>query len=89
LIAYCIAMKVANIAQLKNRLSEYLAAVRLGEIVEVRKRNVPIAQLIPVRPDRANRTVLGRGRGTGRILGDVTGPIIASTDWDMLGGEPQ
>jgi prevent-host-death family protein len=82
-------MKVANIAELKNRLSEYLAAVRLGEIVEVRKRNVPIARLIPVRPDRTNRTVLGRGRGTGRILGDVTEPIMPSTDWDMLGGEPQ
>ncbi|MCY4635918.1 MAG: type II toxin-antitoxin system prevent-host-death family antitoxin [Acidobacteria bacterium] len=50
-------MKVANIAEFKNHLREYLAAVAAGEEVEIRKRNVPLARgADPVRlPDAATR----------------------------------
>ena len=36
------AMKIANIAEFKNHLSECLAAVANGEQVEVRLRSAPI-----------------------------------------------
>jgi prevent-host-death family protein len=84
-MAYYIAMKVANIAELKNRISEYLAAVERGEEIEVRKRNVPIARIIPIRSQTSNQTKLGCGKGTGRIIGDITEPLMSEDDWEMLG----
>jgi antitoxin (DNA-binding transcriptional repressor) of toxin-antitoxin stability system len=44
------AMKTANIAEIKNHLSEILALVEAGEEVEVRRRNIPIARRIPSQP---------------------------------------
>jgi len=41
------AMKHTNVSGLKARLSEFLAAARRGETVEVRDRNTPIALLVP------------------------------------------
>ena len=70
------AMKVANIAEFKNHLSEYLAAVADGEEVEIRKRNTPLARVVPIRSPGRNRTVLGRGAGTVVVRGDLTEPMI-------------
>ncbi|MGA2377858.1 MAG: type II toxin-antitoxin system prevent-host-death family antitoxin [Spirochaetia bacterium] len=82
-------MKIANIAELKNRISEYFAAVENGEEIEVRKRNVPIARIVPIQKARANKTILGCGRESGRIYGDITEPFIPEDDWEMLGkGKP-
>ncbi len=77
-------MKVANIAEFKSKISKYLSDVEKGEEVEVRKRNVPIARIVPVRKPSANMTKLGCGKGTGRINADPTKPFIPETDWDML-----
>jgi prevent-host-death family protein len=77
-------MKVANIAEFKNKISQYLADVEKGEEVEVRKRNVPIARVVPVRKPSVNLTKLGCGKGTGRIHADPTEPFIPEADWDML-----
>ena len=38
-MAYDMAMKIANIAEFKNHLSEYLAAVANGEEVELLRRD--------------------------------------------------
>jgi prevent-host-death family protein len=78
------AMKIANIGELKNRISEFISAVEKGEEVEVRKRNVPIARIIPIGKGRANTTKLGRGKGTGRVLGGLTEPLIPERSWEML-----
>jgi len=83
-MAYYMAMKVANIAELKNRLSKYLAVVEQGEEVEVRKRNVPVARIVPIKGTKINRTKLDRGRGTAKIKGDLTEPLIPPDDWEML-----
>lgn len=81
---YIIDMKIANIAEFKNRLSEYLALVVQGEEIEVRKYNIPIAKVIPVyRPGR-NKTRLGCGRGSVKIAADLTEPLIPGNDWEML-----
>jgi prevent-host-death family protein len=41
------AMKRANVSELKARLSSYLAAVRRGETVIVCDRQTPVARLVP------------------------------------------
>ncbi|RLE32433.1 MAG: type II toxin-antitoxin system prevent-host-death family antitoxin [Acidobacteria bacterium] len=83
-LAYIMGMKIANIAEFKNSLSSYLAAVALGEEVEIRKRNIPIARVVPVQTQRKNETVLGCGRGSVRINGDLTDPLMPENDWEML-----
>ena len=78
-------MIVVNIAELKNNLSKYIAVSEKGEEITICKRNIPIAKIIPV-PGTAhkNRTQLGCGRGSVRILSDLTVPLIPEKDWDML-----
>ena len=78
------AMKIANIAEFKNHLSSFLAAVEAGEEVEVRKRNIPVARVVPVVNRHKNRTVLGCGRGSVVTIGDLTEPQIPESDWKML-----
>jgi prevent-host-death family protein len=78
------AMKIANIAELKSKISEYLSAVENGEEIEVRKRNVPIARIVPIDKPAANKTKLGCGRETGKIIGDITEPFMPDEDWEML-----
>jgi prevent-host-death family protein len=41
-------MKTANIAELKNGLSAYLAEVKRGGQVLVSERNVPFAKIVPI-----------------------------------------
>jgi len=79
-------MKVANIAELKNRLSEYLSLVEKGEDVEIRKRNIPIARIVPLRCRLASPGPLGSGAGTVRIRGSLTEPLIPPGAWGLLGG---
>jgi len=52
-------MKTANVAEFKNQLSRFLALVVQGEEIEVRKHNVPLSRLVPINPQRKNRTILG------------------------------
>ena len=78
-------MKDANIADLKNNLSKYLAYVEKGESVRICKRNIPIARLTPLEPEsRVNRTQLGCGLGTVTIHADITEPMIPEGSWEML-----
>jgi len=82
--AYIMAMKVANIAEFKNSLSRFIADVERGEEVEIRRRNLPVARVVPIPSSAGNETKLGRGSGTARIRGDLTEPMIPATDWEML-----
>lgn len=43
-------MRVAGVAELKTRLSEYLASVRKGEEITITDRGKPIARLVPMDP---------------------------------------
>jgi len=83
-IDYYMAMKIANVAELKDKLSEYLAFVEQGEEIEIRKRNVPIARVVPIKPKARNKTLLGCGIGTGVIHGDLTGPLVPESAWNMI-----
>lgn len=77
-------MKTTNIGELKDNLSKYISLVEQGEIVEICKRNTPIAKIIPHDSMKsANQTKLGCGIGTVKILGDLTEPFIPYETWDM------
>ena len=84
-LAYILAMKKANIGELKDNLSNFISFVEQGEVVEICKRNIPIALLVPHGSKKAgNRTQLGCGLGTVKAKGDLTEPLIPEDSWDML-----
>ncbi len=58
-------MRQVRIAELKARLSEYLRTVRRGETIAVMDREVPVAQIVPVR-DRTTLRVRKPAPGTPR-----------------------
>ncbi len=85
-MAYILAMKVANIGELKNNLSKFIGFVEQGEVVQICKRNVPVAKLVPHESKKTgNHTRLGCGEGTVKIKGDLTEALIPEENWDMLG----
>ena len=83
-MAYILAMKTANIGQLKDNLSKFLRFVEKGEAIAICKRNIPIALLVPHGPRKTgNRTKLGCGIGTVHIKEDLTEPMISEDSWEM------
>ena len=77
-------MKTANIGELKDNFSKFIGFVEQGEVVEICKRNVPIALLVPHNSKKTgNDTKLGCGKGTVQIKGDLTEPLIPEDSWDM------
>ena len=80
-------MTTANIAELKSHFSRYLNLVEHGEPVQICKRNVAVAQIVPITAKKKNKTKLDCGKGTVVVHGDLTEPAIDSTDWKMLGGD--
>ncbi len=72
-------MKTAKTAEFKAHLSEYLAAVRLGEVVIVCDRNTPIARVEPIQSSPGLRI-----RKATRPLSDLDemepGPPLTTAD---------
>ena len=71
-------------------VSEFKAKC-LGLIEEVRKTRKsirltrfgePVAELVPAKPEKPAKRVLGTGAGTAKILGDIVGPTGSFDDWD-------
>lgn len=86
--AYFMYMKSANIAEFKDHLGKYLAIVEQGESVQLCRRNVPLALIIPARRETTvNKTRLGCGKGSVVIETDLTEPVFSLEDWSMLQGE--
>lgn len=80
-------MKSANILELKNHLSQFLRAVESGEEVEVCKRNVPFARIVPLHGKEKNRTKLGCALNSVIVRCDLTEPAMPEDEWEMLKGE--
>jgi prevent-host-death family protein len=53
-----LAMRSVNVAELKNRLSTYLAYAKSGEVIVIRDRNLPVAKLIPFTAEDASEEEL-------------------------------
>ena len=77
-------METANIAEFKKHLSSYLSLVEKGETIEICRRNLPIARVLPVRRGRKNGTLLGCGTDSVVFHGSLTDPLIPEEDWVML-----
>jgi prevent-host-death family protein len=73
-----------NVAEFKAHISEYLEAIEKGREVTLCRRNVPIARIAPISTHVKNKTRLGWSEGKGKILGDLTEPLIPLEDWEML-----
>ena len=81
-----LAIMLANINEVKNNLSHYVDAAIAGKEVILSRYNVPVARIVAtqVKVHKKNKRVLGRSKNIGKILGDLTGPFIPSSDWNML-----
>lgn len=78
-------MRSADIADIKRNLSHYVALVEQGEEIQVCRRNMPVARVVPASvTKRENLTELGCGRDTGRIVGDITEPAMSAGDLRMF-----
>jgi len=71
-----------NIVDLRNKLSEMLDFVQQGNELEIQKRNVVIAKLVPIPNVKENKTKLDVGKGSVQFYGDVTQSVMED-DWDM------
>jgi len=86
-MTYIMTMKTASVAELKKHLSSFLVLAQEGEEIEVLKHNIPIAHVIGIPRGTTNRTRLGCGQHTGRIVGDLTESLLPPDHWNMLRGE--
>lgn len=50
-----------NVHEAKAKLSEYLTAVENGETVVICRRNVPVAEIVPIKPQRTEPRPIGMG----------------------------
>ncbi|MDA1273094.1 MAG: type II toxin-antitoxin system prevent-host-death family antitoxin [Verrucomicrobia bacterium] len=75
-----------NVADFKNKLTEYLALVEKGAEVIICRRNKPVARFERVvgKSQHVNESKLGSMKGTVKIQGDLTEPLIPECDWEML-----
>ena len=63
-------MRSTNIADLRNRLTQYLQEVRAGEEIVVRDRQKPIAKIVPFTVDDDDAGLVAAGlmrKGTGKL----------------------
>ncbi len=73
-----------NIADLKNHFSDMISKVEEGSEIQVCRRNIPVAEIRPIRKTVRNRTKLGCGRNSVIVDGDLTEPLIPVDSWLML-----
>jgi len=70
-----------SVRELKNHLSEYLHRVEEGENIQVERRNVPVARLVPVSCTKLTRMpgVIWNGKQAqgGRSRPVITGKSVA------------
>ena len=88
-MAYNPGMESANIAEFKDHLGKYLAIVEKGGKVQICRRNIPLAMVIPSKQKTVviNKTQLGCGEGSVVINADLTEPSFSPNDWNMLQGK--
>jgi antitoxin (DNA-binding transcriptional repressor) of toxin-antitoxin stability system len=61
---------------------QFLEYIRKGKGLQIERRNVPIAKIVPLETPAENRTKLSLARGSGEFLGDVTKSVMRE-DWEL------
>ncbi|MFN2382788.1 MAG: type II toxin-antitoxin system Phd/YefM family antitoxin [Gemmatimonadota bacterium] len=73
------------ISKFKATCLAVLERVRLtGQPVLVTRRGVPIAEITPPQPLTAPGDWIGSMKGQIRIIGDIVGPVLDSSEWEAL-----
>ncbi len=67
-------MKQVNTHEAKTQLSRLLRRVAAGEEITIANRGVPVARMVPVPPEKAQR-VLGIFRGEFSVPDDFDSPL--------------
>jgi prevent-host-death family protein len=57
---------------------------RTGQQIIVTKKGEPIAQVIPPPLAEKPESWLGCAQSTGRIVGDIVGPVLDAGEWEVL-----
>lgn len=81
------AMESMAISEFKAKCLAVLETVRrTGQPIQVTKRGIPVAEIVP--PSRAADRVRqpGAAAGTFRIVGDIIAPASDPMDWEVLRG---
>ena len=84
-IHYCkrLIMNEIAISKFKATCLEVLERVRTTrQPVRVTRFGKPVADIVPPQEQQAPRRRLGTMVGSGRILGDIVGPIGDESDWE-------
>ena len=64
-----------NIHEAKTHLSRYLARLRRGETIILCKRNIPIAEIRPLPPQRKAKRPIGLAKGKLKVPPDFFEPL--------------
>jgi prevent-host-death family protein len=78
---YLLTMKTVGVKQLKARLSEYLRAVKRGEVVVVTERNQVVAELKPPRMARELPEDVAAALAALAAAGEVTRAAVDKKGW--------
>jgi prevent-host-death family protein len=74
-------VKAVNIAELKNRLSQYLNEVKAGNEIVVRDRDTPVARIVPISAEAGEDNELRALAAEGKIqLGEG---VLTDSFWDL------
>lgn len=81
-------MIAINVHEAKAKLSEYLAAVESGERVTICRRNVPVAEIVPVAQVRSEPRPIGLACDAGVALPDSYFDPLPAELLAAFGGSP-
>lgn len=80
-------MRTISAAEFKATCLALLDEVsKTGEPVMILKRGRPVAELIPPMPE-GRRYPQDTLRGTVRVVGDITGPVLPASAWHAESGD--
>ena len=78
-------MEEVSITKLRATWPRVLERVRTTrKPVLVTRFGKPVAGIVPPPPPTRPKNWLGDMVGTGRIVGDIVGPVVDEEDWDVL-----
>jgi len=77
-----------NIHEAKTHLSQYLKELARGETIILCKRNIPIAEIRPIRPHREYKRPIGLAKGefevTPEFFEPLTDEMLAAFNGDKI-----
>jgi antitoxin (DNA-binding transcriptional repressor) of toxin-antitoxin stability system len=77
-----------NIHEAKTHLSRYLSRLAKGETITLCKRNVPVAEIRPIPPDRKSRRPIGLAKGTFKVPKKFHEPLPEDIIKSFYDGRP-